>query len=101
MTNLQTTEKTIGAFDVRRNFGRLLQNILAKGDKYIVERHGEPVAVVVPMAVYKQWKENRADLFDSIRKAQQRADLTPQEAQSLAQEAVEVTRSRTRNEDRH
>ena len=101
MTNLQTTEKTIAAFDVRRNFGRLIQNILAKGDKYIVERHGEPVAVVVPVTVYKQWKENRATLFDSMRKAQQRADLTPQEAQSLAQEAVEVTRARNRDEDRH
>jgi prevent-host-death family protein len=101
MTDLQTTEKTIGAFDVRRNFGRLLQNILAKGDKYIVERHGEPVAVVVPMTVYKQWKENRAALFDSMRKAQQRAALSSQVAESLAQEAVEVTRARNRDEDRH
>lgn len=101
MTEPQVTEKTIGAFEIRRNFGRLIQGVLAKGDKYIVERHGEPVAVVVPLTVYKQWKQNRATLFDSLRKAQQQSDLTPQEAESLAREAVEVIRARNRDEDRH
>lgn len=85
-------EKTIGAFEVRRTFGKILQDVVVKGDKFIVERHGEPVAVVVPMAVYEQWKQGREELFEKLRQAQTRADLDPDEADRLAREAVKASR---------
>ena len=86
-------EKTIGAFEIRRNFGRVLQEVIARGDKYVVERHGDPVAVVVPVEVYEQWKRSRDRLFEQIRTAQERANLSPEEAEALAQEAVQAVRS--------
>lgn len=52
-------EKRVSAFDVRRTFGQMLQDILKHGDKVVVERHGAPVAVVVPIEVYEQWKQAR------------------------------------------
>ena len=52
-------EKIVGAFEFRRRFGKVLQDIAARGDRYIVERHGEPVAAVVPVEVYEQWKRSR------------------------------------------
>lgn len=86
-------EKTVGAFEIRRNFGKVLQSIAARGDKYVVERHGEPVAAVVPMEVYEQWKRSRSRLMERLRAAQERANLSPEEADALAEEAVRAARS--------
>ena len=86
-------EKTVGAFEIRRNFGKVLQDIAARGDKFIVERHGEPVAAVVPVEVYEQWKRSRSRLFEQLRRAQANADLTPEAADALAEEAVKIART--------
>jgi prevent-host-death family protein len=87
-------EKNIGAVDARRGFGRLLQNVIARRDRYVVERHGEPVAAVVPIEVYEQWKRAREELFDRWREAAERASLSPAEADALADEAVHAARRR-------
>ena len=87
-------EKTVGAFEIRRNLVKVLQDIAARGDKYIVERHGEPVAVVVPVEVYEQWKQSRSRLFDQLHRAQTHANLSPEAADALAAEAVKAARSR-------
>ena len=44
-------EKTVGAFEIRRSLGKAPQDITALSDNYIVERHGEAVAAVVPIEV--------------------------------------------------
>ncbi len=87
-------EKTVGAFEIRRNLGKVLQDIAVRGDKYIVERHGEPVAVVVPLEVYEQWKRSRSRLFEQMRRAQENADLSPEETDALAEEAVKAARAK-------
>jgi prevent-host-death family protein len=85
-------ETLIPAFQARRHFGKLLQNVSAKGETYVVERHGEPVAAVVPIEVYEQGKRQRNDFFARWRQAAERAKLTPEVAEKLAQEAVQATR---------
>lgn len=86
-------EKSVGAFEVRRSFGRILQEVAAKGDRVVVERHGEPIAAVVPIDVYNQWKRSRAEFFDRMRRASERANLSPAEADRLAAEAVKAVRA--------
>lgn len=86
-------EKTIGAFEIRRKFGQILQAIIGGGDKFIIQWHGQPVAAVVPIGVYEQWKKNRAFFFEELRKAQEQADLSAEEADAVAQEAVQAIRS--------
>jgi prevent-host-death family protein len=86
-------EKAVGAFEARRSFGRLLQDVATRGDRVVVERHGEPVAAVIPIDVYNQWKRSRADFFERMRQASERAALTPEEADTLAAEAVAAIRS--------
>jgi prevent-host-death family protein len=85
-------EKLIPAFEARRQFGKLLQDVTARGDTYVVERHGEPVAAVVPIEVYEQWKEQRSAFFAAWRQAAETANLTPEEAETLAKEAVQAVR---------
>jgi prevent-host-death family protein len=96
MKALELMEKTISAFEARRQFGKLLNDISGKGDRVVVERHGEAVAVVVPIEVYEQWKRSRAEFFDRMRAVADRANLTPQEADELAAEAVGAVRTHSR-----
>lgn len=86
-------EKIIGAFEVRRSFGKILQEVAVKGDLVVVERHGEPIAAVVPIDVYNQWKRARADFFERMRRASERASLSPEEADQLAADAVKAVRA--------
>lgn len=85
-------EKIIGAFEVRRSFGRILQEVSAKGDRVVVERHGEPIAAVVPIEVYNQWKRSRSEFFERMRRAAERANLSAEEADHLALDAVRAVR---------
>jgi prevent-host-death family protein len=85
-------EKRIAAFDARRNFGKVLQDVSAKGDRFLIERHGEPVAALVSIELYNQWRRTRDDFFAGIRAAQARADLSPA-ADDLAEEAVRAVRA--------
>lgn len=89
-------EKTVPAFEARRQFGKILQDVLSRGDQYVVERHGEPVAAVVPIEVYKQWKRMREAFFAKIRAAAEHANMTPEEAGALAEEALRAVRSEQR-----
>lgn len=88
-------EKTVRASELQRNFGKVLQDIDERGDKYIIERHGEPIAAMVPMEVYEQWKRSRSRFFEQLRSAQANADITPEKAAALADEAVKAARHRT------
>lgn len=86
-------EKSIGAFEARRRFGKVLQVIAAKGDRVVVERHGQAVAAVIPIEVYEQWKQARREFFDHMRAVSQRANVAPEAADQVAAEAVEAIRA--------
>jgi len=86
-------EKTVGAFEIRRQLGRILQDVAAKGDRFVVERHGEPIAAVVPISVYQRWQRDREAFFERIRATQERADLSSEEAEALVLEAVKAVRA--------
>jgi prevent-host-death family protein len=87
-------EKTVSAYEARRNFGKVLNEVAGKGDRIVVEKHGEPVAVVVPVEVYKQWQAARQQAFDTIRKMAEEANVPEEEAERLAVEAVRAVRAR-------
>ncbi|HLZ70309.1 MAG TPA: type II toxin-antitoxin system prevent-host-death family antitoxin [Dehalococcoidia bacterium] len=89
-------ERTIGAFDARRQFGKVLNEVTAKGDAYVVERHGAAIAAVVPIAVYQQWKRERAAFFDRMEAIAKRANVPEQEADQLVADALHEVRSARR-----
>jgi len=81
------TDKTIAAFAARRQFGQILKKVEVKGDRFVVERHGEPVAAVIPIDVYNQ------AFFQKIRKASSQSNLSPEDAKKLAGKAVKAART--------
>ena len=86
-------ERTIGAFDARRNFGKVLNEVVANGDHYVVERHGEPIAAIVPMRLYQQWKRDREAFFERMEAIGRRANVPEEEAEQLVAEAIREVRA--------
>jgi prevent-host-death family protein len=85
-------EKSIRASELPRRLRKVLDDAV-KGDSVIVERYGEPVAVLVPVSVYEQWKRNREKAFDTLREISERVNMSPEEAEELAEEAIRWVRS--------
>lgn len=65
-------EKIINALKVRQNLGTLLNEVLLKNDQFIIERNGKPMAAVIPVWQFKQWKENRKAFFRMIDQVRQK-----------------------------
>ncbi|MGH2585908.1 MAG: type II toxin-antitoxin system Phd/YefM family antitoxin [Dehalococcoidia bacterium] len=89
-------ERKIGAFDARRQFGKILNEVVAKGDRYVVERHGEPIAAVVPIRWYEQWMRERHAFFDRMEAIGKAANMSEDEAMALALEAQQAVRAERR-----
>jgi len=87
-------ERAIAAFTARRQFGQLLDQVMARGDQFVVERNGKPVAALVPIDVYEQWKASREAFFDNLRQIAERVNLPEDDAMDLANEAVAAVRRR-------
>ena len=98
MNTLQTgiTEKTIPAFEARRHFGKLLDEV-SKDHKFVVEVRGQAVAALVPLKIYQKWKKDRETFFSLMEEAAENASLPPEEADSLAAEAVQAVRTTDTN----
>ena len=41
---------TISTMDIRKRVGDILNRVALRGDEYLVERRGQPLAVVMPVA---------------------------------------------------
>ncbi len=89
-------EKTLGVTEIRKVFSSIIERVQHQGDIYIISRHGKPAAAVVPMEVYASWKRQRGAFFELIREMQQDANLTAEEAERIAAEAVAAVRARAR-----
>lgn len=86
-------EKTVSSQDAPGRFGDLLQGVSDKGERYVVEQDGVPLAAVVPFALYSQWKRRREGFFGQIREMAGRANLSEAEATRLVDEAKRAIRS--------
>lgn len=88
-------EKTVSSQDAPERFGDLLQGVSNKGDHYVVEQDGVPLAAVVPFELYSQWKRRRESFFERIREAADRANLSEGEAVRITDEAKRAVRAQS------
>ncbi|MGB2954760.1 MAG: type II toxin-antitoxin system Phd/YefM family antitoxin [Anaerolineales bacterium] len=81
-------EKKIGLAQARKEFSKVINAVQYQGESFIISRHGEEAAAVVPLQVYQNWIEGREIFFNSIREIQSASNLDQQQAKKLAEEAV-------------
>jgi prevent-host-death family protein len=86
-------EKVISAMTVRRNLGQILEEAFYKGDSFIVERAGKPMAAVVPIEQYRQWQRERDQIFAMIDKVQQRTQVPVEELEADIAAAVDAAKA--------
>lgn len=84
--------ETISAWQARRQFGRVLREV-SRGNTFVVESHGEPIAEVVPLSTKDSKAEARRRMFAIMDKAAANAGLSPEEAEQVANEAVAADRA--------
>jgi prevent-host-death family protein len=87
--------KQLGVTEARREFSSIVEQVQYRGDSYVISRYGKPAAAVVPIEVYESWQRQREEFFELIRDMQNEADLSREEADRMAAEAVADVRART------
>ncbi len=58
--------KTVNALKARKNLGQLLEEVYYRGDQYIIERAGRPMAAVVPVWQLAEWQKRRDRFFGMV-----------------------------------
>lgn len=89
-------KRTIADVDARQQLDRVLDEVTGKGSHYIIERHGEPAAAVVPFYLYQQWERAREDFVARIEEVAKRVNMDEDEALALALEAQQAVRAERR-----
>ena len=63
-------ERKLGITEARKQLAGIVDRVTHKGENYIIIRHGEEAAAVVPIGMYRRWKAERQELFAIIREVQ-------------------------------
>ncbi len=72
--------KTVTAVRARGKLGQMLEEVYYRGDHYIIERAGKPMAAVVPVEQYEQWRRERQAFFDLVGEIRSpNVDATPEQ----------------------
>nr|WP_315186286.1 type II toxin-antitoxin system Phd/YefM family antitoxin [uncultured Albidiferax sp.] len=83
------------AMTVRQNLGELLNEVQYRHDSIVITKAGKPVAAMVDMDTYERMRRKDSGEFERLwaEFAKGFEDLTEDEAQALADEAVAEARA--------
>lgn len=88
----------VGALQARNQFGALLDKAYYQDAEFIIERTGKPMAVLLPMSVYR-WmlevkKRNINDFFAQAETLQKAfSGMSEDQIEALVQEAIQAARA--------
>lgn len=89
-------ERRLGVTEARKDLARIIDEVKYKGENYIIVRHGQPAAAVVPIEVYRHWQQEREELFATIRNIQSaHVDAEPDQIMQDVLEAQQAVRRST------
>ncbi len=89
--------KKINALKARQNLGELLEQVYYKGDQFIIERAGRPMAAVVPVSHLEEREKRRERLFQMVEEVWKRnAGTKPEVIEREVKEAIRAVRAQAR-----
>jgi prevent-host-death family protein len=89
-------EKSIGVTKARDQFRSIVDEVQYRGDKYVINRHGKPAVVVVPVEIYENWKKQRMRLLALIGEVQAaNPDAVPVDVMHDVLEAQQAIRTQS------
>lgn len=86
--------KTTTAIKARQNLGQLLEEAFYRGDEFVIERAGKPMAVLIPIQEFERLqaqKESDFAVFDEIRG---KAEIRSEDVEKDVAQAVKEVRKR-------
>ncbi len=87
--------KKINALKARQNLGQLLEEVYYKGDQFIVERAGRPMAAVVPVWQVEEQSKRRERFFATVDEIRQsNRGIKPAVIEQEVGEAVKTVRAK-------
>ena len=93
--------KKISAMKARQNLGQLLNEVSIRGDAFIIERAGKPLAALVDMERFQQLQEDQDSALQALQKIWEKmAGADNQEIQEAIEAAEKIAKeeNRTRSE---
>ena len=88
--------KKVNALKARQNLGQLLEEVYYKGDQYIIERAGKPLAAVVPLWQLEARKELSQRVFGMLGRVWQKTQKVKAAViEREVADAVRAVRSRS------
>lgn len=92
-------KKNISTQDLKTHVGEVVDAVRLRGDRYIIERRGKPVAAIVPLSVSENDERQRQRFFELIETIRQQSQDVPAEIMENAiTQAVAEVRSRKRGQ---
>jgi len=89
--------KKISAMKARQNLGQLLNEVSIRGDSFIIERAGKPLAALVDMERFQQLQEDQGAALQALKKVWQKmAGADYQEIQEAIEEAEKIAKDENR-----
>ena len=87
--------KKVNALKARQNFGQMLEEVYYKGDQFVIERAGKPMAAVVPLWQLEEWQQRRAAFFAAVEEVQQQNQpVKPEVIEQEVREAIRAVRTK-------
>jgi prevent-host-death family protein len=87
--------KKVNALKARQNFGQMLEEVYYKGDQFVIERAGKPMATVVPLWQSEAWQQRREQFFAAVEDVQQRnQQVKPEVIEKEVREAIRAVRTK-------
>jgi prevent-host-death family protein len=87
--------KKVNALKARQNFGQLVEEVYYKGDQFIIERAGKPMAAVVPLWQLEDRSQRRERMAASVGRVwQSNAKVEPTVIEREVEGAVRAVRAR-------
>ena len=89
--------KKVNALKARQNFGQILEEVYYKGDQFVIERAGKPMAAVVPLWQLEEWQKRREQFFAAVEEVQQHnPKVKPEVIEQEVREAIRAVRTKAR-----
>ena len=87
--------KKVNALNARKRLGRLLEEVYYKGDQYVIERAGRPMAAVVPVWYLEEREKRGERFFGMVEEVWQRTKrLKPEVIEREVKQAIQAVRGR-------
>ena len=87
--------KRVNALNARKKLGQLLEEVYYKGDQFVIERAGRPMAAVVPVWQLEARATRKGRLFGMVEEVWQRTRrLKPETVEREVKQAIKAVRGK-------